>query len=284
MTVKLTDLQLIYGVAGAREKFEDLCTHLIRSEHPQLERVRIVRGDGGIDAHEGEMGSTDAIDVYQIKFFPAGIGDSQKNQLRESFKSILQTTKITVNNWTLCLPVDLSIEEKTWFAGWVGNQSDSGITICPPWTALELERLLYEEKNKGIKEAFFKEQHLAQIRDMSQTLTKLAAKFESRVPDPALAVEKKREWSDKLAAFVTDGQQLFARVKEGASPIQDINAWIECTGAYLKDNLGISFEVRLNNFSGMVFYGDGSEKSQMEKAIDGRLRRLHEFLQELNRH
>ncbi|GAI80121.1 unnamed protein product, partial [marine sediment metagenome] len=34
--------------------------------------------------------------------------------------------------------------------------------------------------------------------------------------------------------------------------------------------------------SGMVFYGSGSEKSQFQKAIDGRLRRLHEFISELS--
>lgn len=65
MAVELTHLQLIYGVAGAREKFEDLCTHLIRSQHPHLERVRIVRGDGGIDAHEGGLTSTEGIDVLK---------------------------------------------------------------------------------------------------------------------------------------------------------------------------------------------------------------------------
>jgi hypothetical protein len=48
MAVKLTHLKLIYGNAGAREKFEELATHLIRSERPDVERIRIVRGDGGI--------------------------------------------------------------------------------------------------------------------------------------------------------------------------------------------------------------------------------------------
>jgi hypothetical protein len=28
----------------------------------------------------------------------------------------------------------------------------------------------------------------------------------------------------------------------------------------------------------MTFYGDGSDKSKFQKSIDGRIRRLHEFL------
>src|SRR5688500_12931263 len=55
MAVILTVLQLIYGKAGAREKFEELTAHLIRSERPDTERIRIVHGDGGIDAHEGGL-------------------------------------------------------------------------------------------------------------------------------------------------------------------------------------------------------------------------------------
>ena len=55
MSVKLTHLQLIYGIAGAREQFEDLTIQLIRSVRSKAETIRIVKGDGGIDAHEGSL-------------------------------------------------------------------------------------------------------------------------------------------------------------------------------------------------------------------------------------
>ena len=42
------------------------------------------------------------------------------------------------------------------------------------------------------------------------------------------------------------------------------------------------YKIRLNDFTGMTFYGDGSDKSKFEKSIDGRIRRLHEFLAELS--
>jgi hypothetical protein len=49
MAVKLIDLQLIYGVARAREKLEELSTQLVKGEHPKADKVRYVQGDGGID-------------------------------------------------------------------------------------------------------------------------------------------------------------------------------------------------------------------------------------------
>jgi hypothetical protein len=131
MAVKLTHLQLIYGVAGAREKFEELIAHLIRSERPDTERIRIARGDGGIDGHEDNLTDPTGVDVYQIKFFPDGIGDSQKAQLRDSFNRVRESNVFTTKSWTLCLPIDMGLDEKKWFDGWKENQSATGIDIRP---------------------------------------------------------------------------------------------------------------------------------------------------------
>ena len=51
-TEPIDELDKILKSSGIpRERFEDLCSHLIRSDCPQLEKVRVARGDGGIDAH-----------------------------------------------------------------------------------------------------------------------------------------------------------------------------------------------------------------------------------------
>src|SRR5687768_15519744 len=99
MAVKLIDLQLIYGVAGAREKFEDLSSQLVCAEHPAAARPRVSKGDGGIDVHVGELTSPDGIDVYQCKFFPLGLGEDQKGQIRKSFKTCRENFK--VRRWVL---------------------------------------------------------------------------------------------------------------------------------------------------------------------------------------
>ena len=157
MVHKLTHLQLIYGAAGAREKFEELTAHLIRSESPDTDRVRIVRGDGGVDAHDGALSDPLGVDVYQIKFFPERIGDSQKAQIRRSFNRARKNKDFRMKSWTLCLPIDMSFEEKQWFEDWKATQAYTGIEIQPVWGAFRLEGLLYEEKNRHLRKAFFEE-------------------------------------------------------------------------------------------------------------------------------
>src|SRR4051812_7775906 len=105
MAVKLIDLQLIYGVAGARDKFEDLVSHLVKGEQPDAGKVRITQGDGGIDVHVGDLTDPAGIDVYQCKFFPQGIGDTQKAQVRDAFHSCRDSTNFKTKKWVLCIPV-----------------------------------------------------------------------------------------------------------------------------------------------------------------------------------
>lgn len=156
MAEKLIHLKLIYGDAGAREKFEELTAHLIRSERPNVERVRIVRGDGGIDAHDGSFADPAGMDVYQMKFFPDSVGDSQKAQIRDSFKRACENPDFRTKSWTLCLPIEMSVDEKQWFADWRAKQATTGIIIQPVWDAFQLEGLLYQEKNRHLLELFFK--------------------------------------------------------------------------------------------------------------------------------
>ena len=76
-----------YTIPGARDKFETICGTLFKKLYPD-KNVRIVevkQGDGGIDILIGDIG-LEPIHVIQCKFFPDNFGDSQKAQIRESFK------------------------------------------------------------------------------------------------------------------------------------------------------------------------------------------------------
>jgi hypothetical protein len=176
MTVKLIDLQLIYGVAGAQEKFEQLATLLVKGEYPSATQVRTAQGDGGIDVYVGEFTDTGGIDVYQAKFFVKGIGKSQKEQIRGSFSTIQGSATFKAKSWTLCLPINMSAEETEWFEGWKAKQT--GIDIRQPWDATKLEFLLLQPKNRGVKEGFFKEEYLTQIREMHWMMEKLVNRVE----------------------------------------------------------------------------------------------------------
>jgi hypothetical protein len=195
MTIKLIDLQLIYGVAGAQEKFEELVTHLVKGEHPSATKVRTVQGDGGIDVYLGDFTDPSGIDVYQAKYFKE-IGKSQKGQIRDSYTRIQGSPEFKAKSWTLCLPINMSAEETEWFEGWKGKQT--GIDIQQPWDATKLEFLLLQMKNRSVKESFFKEEHLTQIREMHGMMHGLVERIEEWFRE-AEAEQKQVKQTDALA-------------------------------------------------------------------------------------
>ena len=91
-----------------------------------------------------------------------------------------------------------------------------------------------------------------------------------------------RAHREKLASFIKEAHAILARLNEQPLPIGDYNEWVERVVKFLTESLDESYAVRFNDFSGMTFYGDGSERSRLKNAIDGRIRRLNEFLPELN--
>jgi hypothetical protein len=87
----------------------------------------------------------------------------------------------------------------------------------------------------------------------------------------------------QLASYLTEAQTLRARLDEQPLPVADHNVWVDRVESYLRDHLGADYSVRFGDFSGMVFYGSGSEKSKMSRSLEGRSRRLAEFMAELSK-
>lgn len=83
--------------------------------------------------------------------------------------------------------------------------------------------------------------------------------------------------------FLRVGQDLLARSNKDPLPVEERNDWVERMIIYFRDHKRPGYEARLSDFSGMSFYGDGSERSKFKNSIDGRLRRLHEFISELSK-
>jgi len=187
--VRLLDLQLIYGVAGAREQFEKLCAQLICSQYPNARTVRNEGGDGGVDVFVGENTDLAGITVFQIKYFPNGLKNSQKQQVRESFRQCYKNDRFRTKEWILCVPLDLSQDEITWFAQWSANEASA---LLPParmdwWGEIKLGHLLLQPANAGIKEAFFPEGHLRRLAEIQQTLTYLVDDLRTRPAQQDLA-------------------------------------------------------------------------------------------------
>ena len=88
----------------------------------------------------------------------------------------------------------------------------------------------------------------------------------------------------RLANFLSEGNHLRDRLGENPLPIEDHNAWVDRIKGYLSEQGASDYVVRFSDFSGMTFYGDGSDRSRMSKSITGRCQRLQEFIAESRSH
>ena len=146
-----TDLVLIHGnIEGARAAFERACEMIIGwKRRPETVRgIRVQQGDGGIDVYVGDFGEA-PIDVYQCKYFIDGIDDSQKQQIRDSYKTAISSTDFQVSKWYLCLPVNLSVPETKWFAGW-------SQPLAPSVTLVSPAELMIDAESSGLATTLFK--------------------------------------------------------------------------------------------------------------------------------
>lgn len=176
-----SDLTLIHGnVEGARAAFERACEMIIRAIN-QSEKVRAIRpnqGDGGIDVYVGDLGRS-PIDVYQCKYFIDGIGKSQKQQIRDSYKTAITSASFQVKNWYLCLPINLSIEETKWFEEWAEG--------CPtPVATLPPAQLIVSAEKLGLASLIFK-------RDDSIKLDWIVEDLKKQNRDPWVALVEQTE-------------------------------------------------------------------------------------------
>ena len=97
----------------SRDGFELFVHHFLRVRYPTANVTKIAGdgGDQGIDSFSGTLGKGPA--VWQAKHFTNGIGRSQRQQILSSLDTALAARSLSY--WTLCLPVDLNVEQRSWF-------------------------------------------------------------------------------------------------------------------------------------------------------------------------
>lgn len=115
--------QLQDVVAEPRQAFEDIATLILRCLDPGTRRVRVHKGDGGIDLFSGSLARSGEVDVYQMKYFVGPWGDSQKQQIRDSYETAAGNNEYRLRTWTLCMPVRLRREDLRWFDDWRGDRA-----------------------------------------------------------------------------------------------------------------------------------------------------------------
>lgn len=108
---------------GAYSAFEKICLDIFSEKYNEatVERVNAKNGDGGIDVYIKKNGKNRII-VIQCKFNIDGIGNSQKGNIRSSFKRVLSEEAQKLKKWILCVPVTLTNEEIKWWDTWKDKQ------------------------------------------------------------------------------------------------------------------------------------------------------------------
>src|SRR5262249_10318015 len=135
------------------------------------------------------------IDVFQVKYCPQTIGAAQQAQILDSFQTALTNSAFKMKTWTLCIPIDMGLAEKKWFDGWKSNQSRTGVQIKPVWGASKIHELLLSEKNRSVRDQFFKLETPQRLREIDASLQRLPEQIVSRlseaapIPQPAVTQE-----------------------------------------------------------------------------------------------
>ena len=105
---------------GARALFQKLVLHLVKLKLRNAKEIRPCPGDWGIDVIVGEL-TIGACLIWQAKYFPNGVRDSQKAQIRDSFEQVVKKSKekkFHITRWYLCIPCSLSGPETVWWEKW----------------------------------------------------------------------------------------------------------------------------------------------------------------------
>ncbi|MFJ4774596.1 hypothetical protein ACIP88_36750 [Streptomyces uncialis] len=100
------------------DEVEAVVSNLLYSDLPRAHRIRPSQGDYGIDILAPSTTKEGAFDVYQIKKFAANLTDSQKGQIKKSFRALLlgaARRNIPVADWYLVMPLDPTLENLEWF-------------------------------------------------------------------------------------------------------------------------------------------------------------------------
>jgi hypothetical protein len=111
--------QLEWIVPEPRQAFEDVTVEMLIGSGRADGRVRVHRGDGGVDAYRGTFGAESAAEIYQAKYFPRPPWtDSQKQNIRDSYRTARQSSDFNLSHWHLCVPSRPTKEDVRWFDEW----------------------------------------------------------------------------------------------------------------------------------------------------------------------
>jgi hypothetical protein len=145
-----------FGEQGATERFEDFVVRCVDATRSNVRSMRAQGGDWGIDAFVGELDGE--LVIWQAKFFLDGLGTPQRRQVEESLASALKQAAQrdhTVAGWTLCLPIDLSPQERTWWERFAKQREKAHRIPIQLWERLDFERMTGMPECANVRAEYF---------------------------------------------------------------------------------------------------------------------------------
>lgn len=114
------------NIEGSRAAFEKDCAALFNAIYTDrnVKTVKVSVGDGGIDIFVGSIG-IEPIIVIQCKFFLEDFGTSQKQQIKKSFNTAINSNEFEIAEWLLCIPRTLDLKQNRWWCEWVDKMKST---------------------------------------------------------------------------------------------------------------------------------------------------------------
>ena len=144
---------------------------VIKKIYPEkhVSQVSVSQGDGGIDIFIGELGQEE-ITVIQCKFFLDKFEDAQKNQIRESFKTAIESHKYTLKEWILCIPRVIDINENSWWFNWKNKQITTHSKSNTFIKLINGNALISLMKEYGVYNEIFKMEDSNRLKEIHEVL------------------------------------------------------------------------------------------------------------------
>ncbi len=178
------------------DTFQRFCAQLLKERHPgqEIRHVEGASGDEGLDVFAGELSGKAAI--WQCKAFRNGVGESQKEQIRESLRTALK--HFSPSYWILCLSVDLETKTSRWFEN-LKKSYASKVTIGEMFATEIVNELLHRRK---LRNHFFPNASLdvTELKRLAARTGDMSAEELERVTDANLEDIIER-WEDRDARF-----------------------------------------------------------------------------------
>lgn len=207
------------------DDIETLIAVFICKENPEAVRIRPSRGDGGIDLlYKRDDGS---YDIYQVKKFATNLSSSHKTQIINSWRRVQEYCKenqMTICNWYLVLPLDPTLENRTWFMTEIEDVSSFkchwyGLTKIEAWASAMPEVYDYymadgkEKINQQIK-MILEAAQMPDLRDQKELTKKLftyAEMLSGTDPNYAYTIRAISKYDKNDPIFITRPGLVYSR-------------------------------------------------------------------------